>query len=313
LAIPEPHNVGEVTPPSVGFGRRKRLLLAIFPVLLIAVAWLLLPMPFRSLAEVGGNEPLGLHANGVVPRTGASLYLQHCAYCHGERGDGAGPAAVSLFPWPRNFGEAKFRLKTTAKDLPTDHDLSETIRRGIPGSAMPPFPEFSEEDRNMLVDHIRLLTRTGIYDRLRRKAEDDDGDLSAIGRRIESQTEVGPPIEIPKTFPVNSEASRANGKQLYLKTCAACHGPEGRGDGPQVKELKNDDGAPNRPRDLTSGVFKGGREKERLYARIVVGMPGTPMPASTHLKPEEVGDLINFILSLSYDKAHVATGSHYRN
>ena len=30
------------------------------------------------------------------PPTGQGLYLQHCASCHGESGDGAGPVAASL-------------------------------------------------------------------------------------------------------------------------------------------------------------------------------------------------------------------------
>src|SRR5262249_31380619 len=32
--------------------------------------------------------------------------------------------------------------------------------------------------------------------------------------------------------------------------------------------------------------------------RVVLGMPGTPMPASTNLKPAEAADLIRFVLSL---------------
>jgi hypothetical protein len=63
--------------------------------------------------------------------------------------------------------------------------------------------------------------------------------------------------------------------------------------------MKNDNGWPTRPRDLARGVFKSGAERDRLYTRILLGMPGTPMPGSPSLKPEELGDLVNFVLSLS--------------
>jgi mono/diheme cytochrome c family protein len=72
-----------------------------------------------------------------------------------------------------------------------------------------------------------------------------------------------------------------------------------------VKELKNADGSPTRPRDLAGGNFKGGGEHRQLYARILIGMPGTPMPASDKLKPEEVGDVINYVRSLSRPAAAV--------
>jgi hypothetical protein len=90
----------------------------------------------------------------------------------------------------------------------------------------------------------------------------------------------------------------ARGLALYLKSCASCHGENGKGDG--VSEQKDESGMPIRPRDFTRGIFKGGRDREQLYARVVLGAPGTPMPSSSAtLKPGEAGDLINFILSLS--------------
>jgi mono/diheme cytochrome c family protein len=66
-----------------------------------------------------------------------------------------------------------------------------------------------------------------------------------------------------------------------------------------VKELKNENGRPTHPRDLTRGGYKGGGAPERLYARILVGMPGTPMPASNTLKPDEVCDLVHYVRSLA--------------
>src|SRR5262245_45829799 len=42
----------------------------------------------------------------------------------------------------------------------------------------------------------------------------------------------------------------ARGRQLYVRWCATCHGPDGRGNGPAAPSLIP------RPRDFTRGLFK---------------------------------------------------------
>ena len=61
------------------------------------------------------------------------------------------------------------------------------------------------------------------------------------------------------------------------------------------------EGLPTRPRDLTLGIFKGHHDPKSIYRRLWLGMPGSPMPASQQLTPEQVGDLVQFVLSLSND------------
>ncbi|MCA8989315.1 MAG: cytochrome c, partial [Planctomycetaceae bacterium] len=108
-----------------------------------------------------------------------------------------------------------------------------------------------------------------------------------------------------------------NGRLLFQsKTgqCATCHGADGKGDGEQTKAFhKGPDGneypEPGlhdswghlvKPRDLSYGVFHGGREKIDLYRRIYAGVKGTPMPAYalSGLTEQEIWDLVNFVLSL---------------
>jgi hypothetical protein len=94
------------------------------------------------------------------------------------------------------------------------------------------------------------------------------------------------------------EEAIARGKQIFLKQgCASCHGNEGRGDGQQT--MVDAEGLPTRPRDFTRGIFKGSDDLASVYCRIALGMPGSPMPASPNLKPEQMADLAQFILSLS--------------
>ena len=53
------------------------------------------------------------------------------------------------------------------------------------------------------------------------------------------------------------------GGVLYRRYCAVCHGPEGRGDGPNAAFLEDD-----RPRDLTDSKYIGGLSDEHL-ARVI--------------------------------------------
>src|SRR5262249_39663277 len=102
---------------------------------------------------------------------GPRLYARHCQACHGEAGDGNGPAARVLYPRPRNFRGAKFRLVTTSNGIPTDRDLLAVITRGMPGSAMFSFGHLSDADRAALVAHVRTLIRAAFVDRARRESE----------------------------------------------------------------------------------------------------------------------------------------------
>jgi mono/diheme cytochrome c family protein len=247
----------------------------------------------------------------VDVEAGKKLFDANCAGCHGDTGDGNGLAARVLYPKPRNFREAKFRLVTTTNRIPSDEDLLNTITRGMPGSAMFPFGHLPEADRKTLVGYVRHLMRRGVEDRLRRAAADagDTVDAAELARDVDRVTLAGPKLTLPADFPKEGAESVARGKALYLKNCATCHGQTAKGDG--VQDQRDDDGTPTSPRDYTRGIFKGGREREQLYARTLLGMPGSPMPQSNELKPAQIGDMVHFIQSLS-DPSAQAKVEHKR-
>ncbi|MDV6028582.1 MAG: c-type cytochrome [Phycisphaera sp. RhM] len=126
-------------------------------------------------------------------------------------------------------------------------------------------------------------------------------------------------------------ASIKRGQEIFtgkVASCSKCHGEKGYGDG-QNKDyddwtkdwttragLKPEDtesliplmarGAmpPKNalPRNFSEGVFRGGEAAEDLYRRILQGIEGTPMPASTFVPGEyekdDIWHLINFIRSV---------------
>ena len=131
------------------------------------IAWLACSL--LALAGCGGSEPEPApqptppdptdpanHAEpppqpAPRPRTGAELFLAHCATCHGETGDGQGETELEVPA--RSFQEGRFSFGDTPDQL------FKTVSTGIPGrSPMPGFADvLSEDERRLVVAHVRTL------------------------------------------------------------------------------------------------------------------------------------------------------------
>ncbi len=85
----------------------------------------------------------------VAAADGLSLFRTHCAICHSEADDGNGPA-VLLYPRPRDFTSAHFRLVSTTNQIPSDDDLMNVIKPGMSSSAMLPFAHLPQRGKQAL-------------------------------------------------------------------------------------------------------------------------------------------------------------------
>lgn len=86
------------------------------------------------------------------------------------------------------------------------------------------------------------------------------------------------------------------GKATYQTTCAPCHGPGGKGDGPAAAALNP------KPRDHTNGVYMDKLTNQHLFDVIKKGGAafGYPtMPAQPQLADDSVKNVIAFVRSLS--------------
>jgi len=261
-------------------------------------------------------EPTATTGIPATAKTGQQLYAQHCAACHGERGDGKGLAAAFVFPKPRDFRASRFRLVSTDNNVPTEEDLHAVLLRGMPGSSMPPWPHLPEAERIKLVKEVIRLSREGAREQfvtmlkeeegLTEEEIADDDDLQVeIKEFVDRKATPGESTTVP---PIGepTAAAIARGKEVYIKqTCHSCHGKEGKGDGAQ--KMLDAEGLPSSPRDFTRGIFKGGHDPASLYRRTAYGMPGTPMPGSKDMPPEEIVDLVHFIRSLSDESTRQST------
>ena len=223
--------------------------------------------------------------------SGRDIYLQHCGACHGQNGDGNGPAAVWLYPKPRNFTSGLFKIKSTpAGFLPTDDDLLRTVTRGMPGSSMPSFTYLSEPQRRDAVQHVKYLT-----------AYTDE-----TGRKVNYFEEARAKNLVAVSLPVSPEPpvtvqTMAKGQELFTKLqCFTCHGLTGEGTGPSAPALKDFWGFSLPPRDFNTGAFRGGATGRDLYLRVATGLAGTPMPPFGEgvITPEERWAVVHYIQSL---------------
>ena len=97
----------------------------------------------------------------------SGLYREHCSHCHGITGNGAGPTAAFLNPYPRDFRLSKFKFKSTPlRRSPTDHDMELILRNGIPGTAMPSFRTLPDDEIKALISYVKYLTIRGQLERL---------------------------------------------------------------------------------------------------------------------------------------------------
>ncbi len=220
------------------------------------------------------NVDLGSHlqldqlrrAAGAVGSTQAGtehgLYRQHCVHCHGITGDGLGPTAPFLNPYPRDYRRGLFKFKSTPTTLPpTKDDLHRILREGVAGTAMPSFKVLTEDEREALVQYVMYLSIRGQIERaliyeisenldvgerlidLSLKTKDPEAFQEQLDVVLaiaadtvapwleanENITEVPPP---PENW--NTAESIAEGKRLFftsLASCSKCHGDLALGDG----------------------------------------------------------------------------------
>jgi len=117
---------------------------------------------------------------------GEVLFKQNCSSCHGESGQGNGPAAGTLNPRPRNFTQSAgwkrgFHLT----------DIFTTISTGIKGTGMAAFDFIMPADRMALAHYLRSL---GSFDR----GAEDPKALDALANQFRSRG-----FHIPNRIPVS--------------------------------------------------------------------------------------------------------------
>ena len=235
------------------------------------------PSAARLEAETPTSGPMIVAIDTEAASRGAPIYTRYCETCHGVRGDGRGSSAGNMNPRPRNFVAAIYKCRATPNSsLPLPRDLRRTVSAGIHATAMPAWNVLGDAQIYEVVEYVRTFSPRW---------------------RTEP---VPPPVAIATETP-DDNGSRARGRAIYDRVgCSACHGSGGRGDGPAVPSLRDDNGQPIVPFDFTgSNPLRCGSAPAELYRTLVSGVDGTPMPSfSTTMPPADLWDLVHFVMSL---------------
>jgi mono/diheme cytochrome c family protein len=250
-------------------------------------------------ACAGGGERL-LNLPGPVAATapslsGRELFGLYCAACHGPEGRGDGSAAYLLSPAPRDFGSTRFRLVSTDNGVPTDEDLVKVVR-GMPGSAMPPWEWLSEAELASLATTVRELAIAGRTADLLRFAEEEQEEMTHAEALEIATAAMTPGAQVIIPPAADSPVDLAEGKRLFATSCAQCHGEDGTGRG--ASEQFNEDGTPASPRNFRAGIFKGGATHADVVCRLLTGLPGSSMPATSFEDPRQASQVAAYVLSL---------------
>ena len=192
--------------------------------------------------------PVGSSEDG----TAKGLFREHCSHCHGVTGDGLGPTAPFLNPYPRDYRKGVFKFKSTPKGgRPTDEDLKRILVNGIAGTSMPSFKLLPDAEIEALVDYVKYLSIRGEVER--RLVEDmafelDEGErlttdteflvedvLSEVTARWLNADNMVPTIQPrPDWDEEQTQVSIEKGRELFygaIANCVKCHGESQLGDG----------------------------------------------------------------------------------
>jgi mono/diheme cytochrome c family protein len=253
----------------------------------------------------GFDKPLTLGGK-VVPAPvlteGERSYVLYCRACHGDKGDGKGPAAKGLRPPPRDFtlGEFKFAA-VPGGTLPNDEDFIRIVRFGLHGTAMRAWEGVPEKNLLEIIQYVKTFSP-----------------------RWQSEAPGEPLVPTPDPWKGKEQDGVAFGRKVYhgLAQCLSCHpsyaskqyiyeaskeltgnpSTEFRDDmyGSVLKE--SDYGVKLLPPDFAYSDLRSIRADHRLedlYRVIASGVGGTAMPTWRGALPEEnLWALVHFVDSL---------------
>ncbi len=151
-------------------------------------------------------------------------------------------------------------------DSVSDEYLKKTIRFGRPGRIMPAFEYLS------------------------------DAQLNAIAKHLRSWSDKPGPAENTTLV----EGDSKNGKQLFAKYCAQCHGVEGRGGKGTGVTFSRKRDLPIIAPALNNAGFLASASDSMIRDTIIFGREGTPMTSMlvAGLSEQDINDVVSYIRSM---------------
>lgn len=233
---------------------------------------------------------------------GRQVYALYCAGCHGDTGDGNGPAARFLDPRPRDFrlGRLKFAAVSSG-EAPRDEDYLRVIGHGLAGTAMPSFALLTEQERAAVVAYLKGFVAD--------ENREEPGAAPSPGKDPWASDVKGGIEEGRKTYHVVAQcwachpAYEPVDEIKRLHTEAGAEAPNLRPNLYAGVAKESQWGAPIRAPDFLTDRIKTGLAPEDLARVVGAGVGGTAMPTwSGVLPPEQVWGIAYYVRSLALQR-----------
>ena len=222
--------------------------------------------------------PRATNALPAAVSRGERVFLQNCAMCHGDHGQGDGELAASIRQ------RAGVRVANLTDRVEIDRLGRSGIRRtvtlggGHTGRSNL-MPAWGERLTAREIDDVASFVL---------RLPDQSPGISAATLRAYAETPPGEP---------------ALGRAIFVHQCSVCHGLAARGDGPLAAALAEKRHV--RPRNLTDSTYIASRSDRDLFA--VINQGGGPMGKSTfmphwggYLTTPQIKDLVSYVRVISH-------------
>jgi mono/diheme cytochrome c family protein len=243
---------------------------------------------------------------------GRQVYTEYCMACHGETGEGNGPASKGSVPSPRNFTQGLYKFGLVQNGgLPTDDDFKRIIQKGLKGTGMLAW-DISDKQTYAVTQYIKSFAP--------QVWENPD---NKVGEKINLSPD---PFGLARR-----DSAIQRGKEVYHVdggNCQSCHmgyiskaeyqiinkkisNTEVTELDPTFYELKLQDSeywlyahkdktAKFLPPDFTWNSIRSGSTVEEIAQRLCAGVTGTSMPSWCGALPDaDIWALAYFVQSLT--------------
>jgi mono/diheme cytochrome c family protein len=248
------------------------------------------------------TAPLTLGGRTVAPEVlehGREVYTHFCRPCHGEAGDGKGPAAAGLRPPARDLRLGIYKFASVpAGQLPRDEDFVRTLRSGLHGTAMlawgvPP------AELDALIQYVKAFSP--------RWQTEPPGEAIVAGSdpwtgREPEGVERGKAVYHGLAqCAVACHPAYATKSEIYAYAKALTGNASGefRSDLYYPVAKDSDYGVKILPPDFTFNELRGGDTLPDIYRAIAAGIGGTAMPTWKNVLPEpDLWAMAHYVRSL---------------
>lgn len=228
-----------------------------------------------------------------VIQRGKQVYLERCASCHGDRGQGVLLAQSGMTRPPRDLSSPQARAELTREQL------VEVISNGRSGTAMISYrsqlPKKDIEAVARYIDAALMVPQSQI-----------SGTMAHGGRQSTPGALPQQPSRADMSLPLPSglKGDARAGREFYMNNCATCHGEKGDGKGPRAYFINP------KPVSFLTDKSRMTLNRPVLFTFISAGKLGTEMPAWRHvLTDQEIANVAEFVFGAYIQPSKAAAKS----